>query len=128
MNKELREELEILKAASLMDSKAPVRLDNRRARNFVAETLGAEREQEREESSFSRLADWFRRPAVAWGGIATVAVACAACLMVMLPKGGDNLHDVMPGIESVHAAADSLADSRDSLKMVEDDIEIISVK
>lgn len=126
-NTELREELEILKGASLVDSKAPVRLDTGRSRDFVRRTLEGD-EKEHKSSLADTLVGLFRRPAVAWGSVTAFAVACASALFFFLPHNEES-YTVLPGDVSVHASIDSVSNSSaDSLDVEIMDVEILSVE
>lgn len=124
-DKDFREELQILKAASLTDAKGPVKLDTKRARSFVAATLGESKEKT--PSFLDSITGLFTRPAFMLGGITAMAVACAVALMVILPQRGSDMYSVQPQIQSVHASLDSLACESDTSAVNIEEVEIISV-
>lgn len=68
----MKEELQIKKAADLADAKAPVNLDNDRARDFVSRTLNAK-------VGIKSQSLYKTRPMFAWGG---TALAIAACILL----------------------------------------------
>lgn len=110
----MKEELQIKKAADLADAKAPVSLNNDRARDFVAKTLDAKGVSERPSS-------YKTRPLFAWGGTALAIAACILLAFVMFrPSSGQ------PGTfqeqQSVHAGT-ATADSTSIANS--DSIEII---
>lgn len=124
----LREEMQILKAASLSDKEAPENLCTERARNFVSRTLGAVEDEERKESILDRIAAFLKGPsrAYAYGGVAFALCACVALAVILFKPAGDpQMHQIMQGQSSIHAAVDS-ADvaAADSTAAVQDSLEI----
>lgn len=126
-DKELLEELWIKKAASLADTKAPLRQDTERARNFVRSTLGeTSRGNTSRQGVFSVL---FSRPAYAWGGIGALACASLALILFLSPaRSSGGRQAINPAMTSVHASADSLGTTADTLSVEDECIEIIAVE
>lgn len=123
---ELLEELRIKKAADLVDTPAPVRLDTKRARDFVRETLERQQEEEVEPTRgiFSLI---FRRPVYMWGGVGAIALASLALIITLSPTS-HHTQEINPAASSVHAASDSLKTATDSTAIVEECIEIGTVE
>lgn len=102
-NLTLKEELQILKAASLAGSKAPENLDTKRSREFVRGQMSAGKNSRK-----------LYRFTPAMCAVLAFA-ACAAAVIVILNPGPKTDLDVMQ-LESIHAAADSTVTAGDSLK------------
>lgn len=124
---ELWDELRIKKAASLAGSEAPVRMDTKRAGNFVRETMEKQQKEEVETSRgfFSMI---FSRPVYVWGGIGAIAVAGLALVLTLSPMPASDGQTINPAMTSVHASADSLKAATDSVAIEDEDIEIISIE
>lgn len=97
-----KDELNVLKGASLADAGAPVNTDNARAARKVAEVLSTDTHQR----------DVSGRPARRW----LVPLAAAACLAaacwILLPRdGAGGVPGTFNQVDSYHAAIDTVSDT-----------------
>lgn len=98
--KDLKEELHILKAASLADAGAPVEMDREKARRVVSAALAKNGKQ-----GHGR-----RTLAFTLGGAMLAAAAVLAAVLVLFPQNGGTPGTLMQQ-ESVHASESVVTDT-----------------
>lgn len=96
--KDLKEELHILKAASLADAGAPVEMDREKARRVVSAALAKNGKHGRRTLAFTL------------GGAMLAAAAVLAAVLVLFPQNGGTPGTLMQQ-ESVHASESVVADT-----------------
>lgn len=115
-NLTLKEEIQVMKAASLAGKAAPEDTNTERARTFVRNQLASSR-SERGKSTFLFA-------------IRYVSIAAAACIVVAFilftPRNNSPMDTKLQN--SIHASADSLSTTPDSLKIEkEQSLELTSI-
>ncbi|MBQ0077202.1 MAG: hypothetical protein KBS55_01005 [Bacteroidales bacterium] len=104
------EELEILKAAKLVDSDAPEDLCTNRAYDFVGSKLGVKSGQ-----NVTIQMSWFTRHKIfIWSGAALAFAVCAIAAVIFLPNSSSHMNGTPADVfemQSVHASLEMVPDS-----------------